>query len=160
MERLGVGIGVNLWGVIHGVKVFTPLMLAQNVECHIINTASAAGLIVGSASAPYSVTKHAVGSTLRKPVLDAPTTQRPNQGVGSLPGSCSDKHHKCRAPEADRSRSADLHKSGGLRYPVWDPPNGAESGSADLRSSGPRFFTGKCRSSRSRSADKSGGLIP
>jgi len=53
-------IGVNLWGVIHGVKVFTPLMLAQNTDCHIVNTASAAGLMVGGASAPYSVTKHAV----------------------------------------------------------------------------------------------------
>ena len=53
-------IGVNLWGVIHGVKVFTPLMQAQNTECHIINTSSAAGLVVGGAAAPYSVTKHAV----------------------------------------------------------------------------------------------------
>src|SRR3954465_7585166 len=31
-------VGVNLGGVIHGVKVFTPLMLAQNTECHIVNT--------------------------------------------------------------------------------------------------------------------------
>jgi NAD(P)-dependent dehydrogenase (short-subunit alcohol dehydrogenase family) len=53
-------IGVNLWGVLHGVKVFTPLMHAQNTECHIINTSSSAGLIVGNLSAPYSVTKHAV----------------------------------------------------------------------------------------------------
>ena len=53
-------IGVNLWGVIYGVKVFTPLMLAQNTECHIINTSSAAGLTVGGATAPYAVTKHAV----------------------------------------------------------------------------------------------------
>jgi NAD(P)-dependent dehydrogenase (short-subunit alcohol dehydrogenase family) len=53
-------VGVNLWGVIHGVKVFTPLMLAQNMECHIINTSSAAGLIAGGLSAPYAVTKHAV----------------------------------------------------------------------------------------------------
>jgi NAD(P)-dependent dehydrogenase (short-subunit alcohol dehydrogenase family) len=53
-------IGVNLWGVIHGVKVFTPLMLAQNTECHIINTSSTAGLIVSGLSAPYAVTKHAV----------------------------------------------------------------------------------------------------
>jgi len=53
-------IGVNLWGVIHGVKVFTPLMMAQNSECHIINTSSAAGLMVGSSSAPYAATKHAV----------------------------------------------------------------------------------------------------
>jgi len=53
-------VGVNLWGVIHGVKVFTPLMLAQNTECHIVNTASAAGLITGAGSATYAVTKHAV----------------------------------------------------------------------------------------------------
>jgi NAD(P)-dependent dehydrogenase (short-subunit alcohol dehydrogenase family) len=53
-------LGVNLWGVIHGVKIFTPLMLAQQTECHIVNTASAAGLISGSFSAPYGVSKHAV----------------------------------------------------------------------------------------------------
>jgi NAD(P)-dependent dehydrogenase (short-subunit alcohol dehydrogenase family) len=53
-------IGVNLWGVIHGVKIFTPLMLAQNEECHIVNTSSTAGVAVGGGSAPYSVTKHGV----------------------------------------------------------------------------------------------------
>jgi NAD(P)-dependent dehydrogenase (short-subunit alcohol dehydrogenase family) len=53
-------IGVNLWGVIHGVKIFLPLMLAQKTECHIVNTASSAGLTAGGFSAPYSVTKHAV----------------------------------------------------------------------------------------------------
>ncbi len=53
-------IGVNLWGVIHGVKVFTPLMLAQNTECHIVNTASMAGLTADNPSAPYATTKHAV----------------------------------------------------------------------------------------------------
>jgi NAD(P)-dependent dehydrogenase (short-subunit alcohol dehydrogenase family) len=53
-------IAVTLWGVIHGVKVFTPLMLAQNTECHIVNTSSIAGLIVGGGSAPYAATKHAV----------------------------------------------------------------------------------------------------
>jgi NAD(P)-dependent dehydrogenase (short-subunit alcohol dehydrogenase family) len=53
-------IGVNLWGVIHGVKIFTPLMLAQNTECHIVNTSSTAGLVVGGAIAPYAATKHAV----------------------------------------------------------------------------------------------------
>jgi NAD(P)-dependent dehydrogenase (short-subunit alcohol dehydrogenase family) len=53
-------IGVNLWGVIHGVKVFTPLMLAQKTECHIVNTASFAGLMASGSNAPYAVTKHAV----------------------------------------------------------------------------------------------------
>ncbi|HUX45794.1 MAG TPA: SDR family NAD(P)-dependent oxidoreductase [Terracidiphilus sp.] len=53
-------VGVNLWGVIHGVKVFAPLMLEQKTECQIVNTASTAGLMVGGFLAPYSVTKHAV----------------------------------------------------------------------------------------------------
>ena len=53
-------IGVNLWGAINGVKVFTPIMLQQNTECHIVNTSSAAGLAVGGPSGPYAVTKHAV----------------------------------------------------------------------------------------------------
>ena len=53
-------IGVNLWGAINGVKVFTPIMLAQNTECHIVNTASAAGLSAFVPVAPYQVTKHAI----------------------------------------------------------------------------------------------------
>jgi len=53
-------IGVNLCGVIHRAKVFTPLTVAQNVECHIVNPPSAAGLTVGGWSASYSMTKYAV----------------------------------------------------------------------------------------------------
>lgn len=53
-------IGVNLWGVIHGIRTFVPIMLGQNSEGHIVNTASMAGLLSGPGSAPYNVTKHAV----------------------------------------------------------------------------------------------------
>jgi len=53
-------IGINLWGVIHGVKIFTPIMLGQNTDCHIVNTASVAGLMVGGATGIYAVAKHAV----------------------------------------------------------------------------------------------------
>ena len=53
-------IGVNLWGVIHGVKAFLPRMIAQQTECHVVNTSSGAGLIAGAGSAPYVTTKHAV----------------------------------------------------------------------------------------------------
>ena len=52
-------LGVNLWGVIHGVRAFTPLLLAQD-EGHIVNTATVAGLINPPGSAMYNVTKHAV----------------------------------------------------------------------------------------------------
>jgi len=55
-------INVNLWGVLHGVKIFTPIMLAQDTEAHIVNVASVAGLLSSHPSSPYQVTKHAVVS--------------------------------------------------------------------------------------------------
>ncbi len=51
-------IGVNLWGVIHGVRAFLPVLVAQG-EGHIVNTASIAGLLPGLTPA-YDATKHAV----------------------------------------------------------------------------------------------------
>lgn len=53
-------IGVNLWGVLHGVKVFTPIMLAQDTEAHIVNIASISSLLQSYPSSPYQVTKNAV----------------------------------------------------------------------------------------------------
>jgi len=53
-------LGVNMWGVIHGVRVFTPIMLAQGSDGHIINTASVAGLISPPGMGIYCVSKHAV----------------------------------------------------------------------------------------------------
>jgi NAD(P)-dependent dehydrogenase (short-subunit alcohol dehydrogenase family) len=52
-------VGVNLMGVVHGVRTFTPILLEQG-EGHIVNTASVAGLITISGNALYAVTKHAV----------------------------------------------------------------------------------------------------
>jgi NAD(P)-dependent dehydrogenase (short-subunit alcohol dehydrogenase family) len=52
-------LGVNLWGVINGVRAFAPHLIAQN-EGHIVNTASVAGLISPPGSGAYNVTKHAV----------------------------------------------------------------------------------------------------
>jgi NAD(P)-dependent dehydrogenase (short-subunit alcohol dehydrogenase family) len=53
-------VGVNLWGVIHGVRVFVPLMLAQDTECHIVNTASMSGLLSMPGAGAYNVSKHGV----------------------------------------------------------------------------------------------------
>ena len=60
-------LNVNLWGVIHGVRVFTPMMLeaaAQdpNWQGHIVNTASMAGLLTPPNMGVYNVSKHAVVS--------------------------------------------------------------------------------------------------
>ncbi|WP_404993210.1 SDR family oxidoreductase [Cupriavidus pauculus] len=60
-------LGVNLYGVIHGVRIFTPLMLAAaqkdpSFRGHIVNTASMAGLLNPPAMGVYNVSKHAVVS--------------------------------------------------------------------------------------------------
>jgi len=52
-------VGVNLWGVIHGVRSFVPRLMARGGG-HVVNTASVAGLISPPGSAAYNVTKHAV----------------------------------------------------------------------------------------------------
>jgi len=52
-------LGVNLWGVVHGVATFTPLLIEQG-EGHIVNTASIAGLIAAPFLGPYNATKQAV----------------------------------------------------------------------------------------------------
>jgi NAD(P)-dependent dehydrogenase (short-subunit alcohol dehydrogenase family) len=52
-------LGPNLWGVVHGVRVFGRYLVAQN-EGHIVNTASVAGLASFPGLGPYNVSKHAV----------------------------------------------------------------------------------------------------
>ena len=51
-------LDINVWGVINGIRIFTPLMLAHGQEGHIINTASKAGLMFGTSL--YSTSKHTV----------------------------------------------------------------------------------------------------
>ncbi|HVC70564.1 MAG TPA: SDR family NAD(P)-dependent oxidoreductase [Acidimicrobiales bacterium] len=52
-------LGVNLWGVIHGIRAFVPVLLEQG-EGHVVNTASLAGLTSPAMLGPYNVTKHSV----------------------------------------------------------------------------------------------------
>ena len=54
-------LGVNLWGVVHGIQAFLPIMMEQESgPAHIVNTASAAGLLSPPGMAPYVVSKHGV----------------------------------------------------------------------------------------------------
>jgi NAD(P)-dependent dehydrogenase (short-subunit alcohol dehydrogenase family) len=60
-------LGVNLMGVVHGIRVFTPMMLEAarqdpGFEGHIVNTASMAGLLNPPNMGVYNVSKHAVVS--------------------------------------------------------------------------------------------------
>ena len=53
-------LGVNLWGVIHGVRSFVPILLEQGGEGHVVNTASMAAVTATPFCAPYTLSKHAV----------------------------------------------------------------------------------------------------
>jgi NAD(P)-dependent dehydrogenase (short-subunit alcohol dehydrogenase family) len=53
-------LGVNLWGVIHGIHAFLPILEANREEGHIVNTASVAGLVAGPGIGPYNASKFAV----------------------------------------------------------------------------------------------------
>ena len=57
-------VGVNLWGVIHGIRHFVPAILKHGEEGHVVNTASVAGFQNrrGTGQGPYSMTKYAVVS--------------------------------------------------------------------------------------------------
>jgi NAD(P)-dependent dehydrogenase (short-subunit alcohol dehydrogenase family) len=53
-------LGVNLWGVIHGIEAFLPAMLESGEEAHIVNTASMNGIVPSAFSAMYSTSKYGV----------------------------------------------------------------------------------------------------
>ncbi|WP_394828215.1 SDR family NAD(P)-dependent oxidoreductase [Pendulispora albinea] len=53
-------LGINVMGVVHGIRHFVPRMIAQNGEGHVVNTASVAGLVSVPGSSVYCVSKHAV----------------------------------------------------------------------------------------------------
>ncbi len=53
-------LGVNLMGVVNGIRAFVPRMLKQDCECHLVNTASAAGLVSAPLMSAYNASKHAV----------------------------------------------------------------------------------------------------
>jgi NAD(P)-dependent dehydrogenase (short-subunit alcohol dehydrogenase family) len=100
-------LGVNLWGVVHGIAAFTPLLIEQG-EGHIVNTASVAGLTTPMMMGPYNATKFAVVAISETLYKDLALTGA-NVGVSVLcPGfvqtgiAQSDRNRPSWAPERDR----------------------------------------------------------
>jgi NAD(P)-dependent dehydrogenase (short-subunit alcohol dehydrogenase family) len=106
-------ININLWGVIHGVRVFVPMMLQQQTECYIVNTASSVGLISGSGTATYRVTKHAVVSLSETLYLELQQRNAPI-GVSVLCPSFV----RSRLNEAERNRPTKLRNPSGKNPPT------------------------------------------
>ena len=106
-------MGVNLWGVINGVRTFVPIMLRQETEGHIVNTASMAGLLSVPMLTIYNVTKHAV-VTLSESLQSelAMTGSRIRVSV-LCPGFVSTN-----IADAERNRPAELQNEGGEPEPT------------------------------------------
>jgi NAD(P)-dependent dehydrogenase (short-subunit alcohol dehydrogenase family) len=109
-------IGVNLMGVVQGIKVFLPVMLKQRTECHVINTSSMAGLITESALVIYGVTKAGViklseGLYLQLKRMNAPI------GVTVLCPAFVTSH----LSDAERNRPAELKNPPGTQRQPESP---------------------------------------
>jgi NAD(P)-dependent dehydrogenase (short-subunit alcohol dehydrogenase family) len=75
--------GVNVWGVLHGIRAFVPRMLEQGDEAHIVNTASMAGMLTVAYSGPYVVSKFAAAALTECLAHDL-RAQRASIGVSCL----------------------------------------------------------------------------
>ncbi len=109
-------LGVDLWGVIHGVHFFVPIMIKQGVECHIVNTAGGAGLVSPPYN-PYAVIKHGVVA-LSEMLYRELELRGHNIGVSVLcPGFI-----KTKAMEGERNRPKELkNKPGEGATGIMDP---------------------------------------
>ncbi|NLW43678.1 MAG: SDR family NAD(P)-dependent oxidoreductase [Syntrophomonadaceae bacterium] len=95
--------GVNVFGVIHGIKCFVPRMIKQEKESIIINTASMAGLISGSFSPIYLSGKHAVVTITESLELQLQEKKSKVKAFVFCPG-----YVKTRLHESHRNRPPEL----------------------------------------------------
>jgi NAD(P)-dependent dehydrogenase (short-subunit alcohol dehydrogenase family) len=108
-------LGVNLWGIIYGVHFFVPIMIKQDIECHIVNTAGGAGLVSPPYS-PYAVAKHGVVA-LSEMLYRELEMKGHNIGVSVLcPGFI-----KTKAMEGERNRPINLRNKPGEGIDMSDP---------------------------------------
>src|SRR5438309_12091723 len=108
-------MGVNLWGVIHGVHAFVP-RLAEQGEGHVVNTASIAGLTSAPMMGPYNVSKHGVVTLSETLVAELALHGSPVKVSVLCPGWVN-----TRINEADRNRPPELQ-----------PPDGADTSLMDM----------------------------
>ena len=108
-------LGVNLWGVVHGIATFVPLLIEQG-EGHVVNTASIAGLTTAPFLGPYNATKQAVVAISETLYKDLQIAGIAGIGVSVLcPGFV-----QTRIAESDRNR------------PGWAPDRDVE-GAPEMR---------------------------
>ena len=100
-------MGVNVWGVIHGIRTFVPILLEQEEPGHVINTASMAALASMPYTGIYFMTKHAVMS-LSETLYHELTLRGAKVGVSVLcPEVIATNIDKSERSRPDRLRSSE-----------------------------------------------------
>ncbi|MFI6733591.1 SDR family NAD(P)-dependent oxidoreductase [Nonomuraea sp. NPDC050451] len=96
-------LGVNLWGVLHGIHEFVPRMIEQDTEGHIVNTVSVAGLFTTPGSGGYAVTKYAAMAASQALAEDLAATGSKLRVTALCPGAV-----RTRIADSERVRPAGL----------------------------------------------------
>ena len=97
---------VNLWGVIHGIRTFIPIMLQQDTECHIVNTASLSGLMANEiGQGMYIATKYGVVGLTEIIAKELSLLKSKIKVHALCPGMV-----KTRIIDCERNRPAELYK--------------------------------------------------
>ncbi len=112
-------LGVNLWGVIHGIRTFVPIMLEQDTEGHIVSTASVAGLIAGPFMSSYNVSKFGVVALSETLHHELAMRQSKIKVSVLCPGLVN-----TRITESGRNRPEHLTNAAGERSAIPDAPIG------------------------------------
>ena len=100
-------LGVNFYGVLHGIRHFVPRMLANAMPGHIVNTASMAGLVTGGTGAPYTISKHGVVAVSELLYKDFKARNAKLSASVLCPGWVD-----TRIIESERNRPAELKRPG------------------------------------------------
>ena len=125
-------LGVNLWGVIHGISTFLPIMIEQDEAGHVVNNSSVHGIMTGAGEiGPYSVSKVCVTritealyydlariNSKLKCTLLCPSSTATNLDLAgrNRPDALKDRHGAERQAEIEAKNKAryEGHQSGGM----------------------------------------------
>jgi NAD(P)-dependent dehydrogenase (short-subunit alcohol dehydrogenase family) len=96
-------LGVNLWGILNGIRAFVPRMLAAGTPAHIVNTVSMAGLCTNAFSGPYTISKFAALAATECLAHDLKSIGAPIKVAAVVPGAVATS-----IGASGRNRPADL----------------------------------------------------
>jgi len=79
-------LGVNLWGILHGIRAFVPRMIAQGTPGHVVDTCSVAGLLGSPYAGPYGISKFAALAATEALAADLEAIGSPIKVTALCPG--------------------------------------------------------------------------